>query len=98
MKRYLRLSIIRKLPLFVVLSVLLLTVAFTSASNVDFESGDYYHHALPPESGVSGLIGTFIMITAMLKVTPSFLMLLKLLLCPLIKCDSSMTPWAIARY
>jgi hypothetical protein len=66
MKRYLRLSIIRKLPLFVVLSVLLLTVAFTSASNVDFESGNYYHYAVPPASGVSGLIGTFIVIMTIL--------------------------------
>lgn len=66
MKRYLRLSIIRKLPLFVVLSVLLLTVAFVSASNVDFESGDYYHYTLSPASGTSGLIGTFFMIMAIL--------------------------------
>ena len=67
MKRYLRLSIIRKLPLFVVLSVLLLTVAFVSASNVEFEGLDYYHYyTLSPASGTSGLIGTFFMIMAIL--------------------------------
>lgn len=69
MKRYLRLSIIRKLPLFVVLSVLLLTVAFVSASNVEFEVGDYYHYyyrTVSPASGTGGLIGTFFMITATL--------------------------------
>ena len=66
MKRYLRLSIIRKLPLFVVLSVLLLTVAFTSASNVDFEGNDYYRYAADPASGTGGLIGTFLMIMTIL--------------------------------
>ena len=67
MKRYLRLSIIRKLPLFVVLSVLLLTVAFVSASNVEFESLDYYYYyTLSPTSDTSGLIGTFFMIMAIL--------------------------------
>lgn len=66
MKRYLRLSIIRKLPLFVVLSVLLLTVAFVSASNVEFEGSDYYNYTLSPASGTSGLIGTFFMIMAIL--------------------------------
>ena len=67
MKRYLRLSIIRKLPLFVVLSVLLLTVAFVSASNVEFENdGYYYNNPLYPTCGVSGLIGTFFTIMAFL--------------------------------
>ena len=66
MKRYLRLSIIRKLPLFVVLSVLLLTVAFTSASNVEFENDGYYYYAVNPACGASGLIGTFFMIMTIL--------------------------------
>ena len=66
MKRYLRLSIIRKLPLFVVLSVLLLTVAFVSASNVEFENNGYYYYTLYPTCGVSGLIGTFFTIMAFL--------------------------------
>lgn len=63
MKRYLRLSIIRKLPLFVVLSVLLLTVAFTSASNVEFEN-EYANHyySLTPRCDVASLISTFFLI------------------------------------
>ena len=63
MKRYLRLSIIRKLPLFVVLSVLLLTVAFVSASNVEFES-EYasYYYSLMPRCDVASLISTFFLI------------------------------------
>ncbi len=63
MKRYLRLSIIRKLPLFVVLSVLLLTVAFTSASNVEFEN-EYANHyySLMPRCDVASLISTFFLI------------------------------------
>lgn len=65
MKRYLRLSIIRKLPLFVVLSVLLLTVAFVSASNIEFEGNNYYY-TLSPASGTSDLIGTFFMIMTIL--------------------------------
>ena len=60
MKRYLKLSIIRKLPLFVVLSVLLLTVAFTSASNVEFENESYYYYnSLLPMSNVGGIISAF---------------------------------------
>ena len=74
MKRYLRLSIIRKLPLFVVLSVLLLTVAFTSASNVDFEGNDYYRYAADPASGTGGLIGTFLMIMTVLPAAIILLM------------------------
>ncbi len=63
MKRYLRLSIIRKLPLFVVLSVLLLTVAFTSASNIEFEN-EYANHyySLMPRCDVASLISTFFLI------------------------------------
>lgn len=63
MKRYLRLSIIRKLPLFVVLSVLLLTVAFVSASNVEFEN-EYANHyySLMPRCDVASLISTFFLI------------------------------------
>ncbi len=63
MKRYLRLSIIRKLPLFVVLSVLLLTVAFTSASNIEFEN-EYANHyySLTPRCDVASLISTFFLI------------------------------------
>ena len=63
MKRYLRLSIIRKLPLFVVLSVLLLTVAFVSASNVEFESYyAYYEYSPLPNCDVAGLISTFFLV------------------------------------
>jgi len=65
MKRYLRLSIIKKLPLFVILSVLLLTVAFVSASSIEFKSQNY-SYVYSPESGVSGLIGTFFMVMAIL--------------------------------
>lgn len=62
MKRYLRLSIIRKLPLFVVLSVLLLTVAFTSASSIEFESEYANHYSLTPRCDVASLISTFFLI------------------------------------
>ena len=67
MKRYLKLSIIRKLPLFVVLSVLLLTVAFVSASNVEFESGSYYYYySAMPMCNIGGIISAFFMITMFL--------------------------------
>ena len=64
MKRYLKLSIIRKLPLFVVLSVLLLTVAFTSATNVDFyvTGVGEYRYAPYPTSAISGVISVFFVI------------------------------------
>lgn len=64
MKRYIKLSIIRKLPLFVVLSVLLLTVAFTSATNVEFHvmgSGEYRYTPYPT-SAIGGVIGVFFVI------------------------------------
>lgn len=64
MKRYLKLSIIRKLPLFVVLSVLLLTVAFTSATNVEFHVSGVgeYHYTPYPTSAISGVISVFFVI------------------------------------
>lgn len=66
MKRYLKLSIIRKLPLYVVLSVLLLTVAFSNATSVEFEVDRYFDYTPSPDSAISGLIIFFVLIMTIL--------------------------------
>ena len=66
MKSYLKLSITRKLPLYVVLSILLLTVAFSSATSVEFETNRYFEYNPSPDAAISGLIIIFVLIMTIL--------------------------------
>ena len=62
MKRYLSLSIIRKLPLFVIVSVLFLTAAFFSTASADFSRKDYFTY---PDACLPALL-VFFFITMMI--------------------------------
>ena len=66
MKRYLKLSIIRKLPLFVVLSVLFLAAAFFSTAEVSFERSYYgYSFVQMIDSSCTASLLAFFFITMM---------------------------------
>lgn len=66
MKRYLKLSIIRKLPLFVVLSVLFLAAAFFSTAEVSFERSYYgYSFIQMLDTSCTSSLLTFFFITMM---------------------------------
>ena len=62
MQRYLRYSIIRKLPLLIIISVIFMTIAFVSASNVEFVraqvDGEHVRY-FSEDSGIASLIYTF---------------------------------------
>lgn len=62
MKKYLSLSIIRKLPLFIIMSITLIAVALISASNVNFVKtlyeGRYFYYSVY-DTGVATLIFFF---------------------------------------
>ena len=66
MKRYLKLSIIRKLPLFVVLSVLFLAAAFFSTAEVSFERSYYgYSYIQMLDTSCTSSLLAFFFITMM---------------------------------